>query len=86
MELRQTKSLRMFDDNNGRIWRVNADFNHGGCDEDIKLSGLEPQANGLFVLRAQPSVKKTDSVAKHRRELAVPVLNRGEIYEFAILD
>ncbi len=37
MELSETEAFGALDDHQGRIWDINANFNHGRADDDVEL-------------------------------------------------
>jgi len=60
MKLGQTEALGMFDDYDGGIWDVDADFDDGGGDEDIDLAAFEAGHGDFFVVGGHAAVEQTE--------------------------
>jgi len=59
MELCQAKSLGVFDNNNGRVRRINANFYDSRCHQNVYVSGFKTISHTVFFLGLHPAVNQT---------------------------
>ena len=63
MELREAEALGVIDDHEGGVGDVDADFDHGGGDEDVEVAASELAHGDLFFGGCEPAVEEAKAEA-----------------------
>ena len=78
MQLRQAEALGLLDHHDGGVGHVDADFDHGGGDQDLDLAALEVSITASFSAWRQFAVQQADGdVGKHDLRKMLVHLLRG---------
>ncbi len=79
VELGQTKTLGMLDDDDAGLRHVHADLDHGGGDEELRLAGGEGGHGGVLLGALHAAMDQPDARAEMRGEIGEPRLGGGEV-------
>ncbi len=58
--MRQAKAVGVFDDHDGGVRNVDADFDDRGCDQHVDLAALEFAHDVFFFVRVEAAVQQAD--------------------------
>ena len=61
MQLSETQALRIFNDHDVRVGDIDADLNHGRCNQQIKIAMAKCSHHLRFVIGLHPAVNKANT-------------------------
>ena len=79
MELRETEALGVFDHDDGGVRHVDADFDHGGGDEDLCFAGAKGVDGCIFLGRLHLAVDQADLAREGVVQDVEALLGGGEV-------
>ena len=86
MQLRQAETLGVLDHHDGRFRHVDADLDHRGGDEQLRLAGGKARHGGVLLGALHAAVHQVDCLAEFRAQFLEARLGGGEIDLFGFLD
>ena len=86
MQLREAEALGVLDHHDGCFRHVDADFDHRGGDQQLRLAGGKARHGGVLLGALHAAVHQIDGLAEFLAQLLEARLGRGEIDLFGFLD
>ena len=86
MQLRETEALGVLDHHDGRFRHVDADLDHRGGDQQLRLAGGKARHGGILLGAFHAAVHQVDLVAEFLAQFREARFGGGEIDLFGFLD
>ena len=86
MQLREAEALGVLDHHDGGLRHVDADLDHRGGDQQLRLAGGEARHGGILVRALHAAVHQIDVGAEALAQLREALLRGGEIDLLGFLD
>ena len=86
MELREAEAFGMLDHHHARLGHVDADFDHGGRDQDASRAGGKARHGAVLFRAAHAAVDEFGAVAEPLLQVAVALLGGGHVDNLGFFD
>ncbi len=85
VQLRETEALGVLDHHDGGLRHVDADFDHRGGDQKLRLAGREARHGGILLGALHAAMHQVDLFAEAFAQFLEALLRGGEIDFFGFL-
>ncbi len=84
MQLREAKTLRVFNHHDGRFGHIDAHLNHRSRNQDRNFARLKTGHDGILVRRLHPPMDEPHLVAEFCLQRSCPIFSGGNVQVFGL--